>query len=134
MAIGPSIFLMMSASLILFGGTFRKYPPPLPFLLSRIPAFLNSSKIFSRDLFLFGNLGNQYRTRFFLFCQMHQRLKSILGFFIQHKFQFPKPRTSFMVNIPFFPAMNSAASTAPSANPSLLCALCRIVISSTEDL
>jgi hypothetical protein len=53
------------------------------------------------------------------------------GGFLQTSFRlFYRPNTSCIVNKPFLPAMNSAARTAPVANPSLLCAVWRISISS----
>ena len=44
------------------------------------------------------------------------------------------PSTSFMVKIPFLSLINSAASTAPSANPFLLCAVWMISISSIAEV
>jgi hypothetical protein len=50
MAMGPSMILMILASGTSFGGILKKYPPPLPFLLSSTPSFFSSSKMFSRNL------------------------------------------------------------------------------------
>src|SRR6266436_2088502 len=49
-AIGPSSMRIMCPTLIRRGSRLRKYPPPLPFLLCRIPWFLSSSRINSRNL------------------------------------------------------------------------------------
>src|SRR5580700_2809485 len=46
---GPSSRRITVARGTSFGFLAKKYPPPLPFLLSRILAFFNSSRIFSRN-------------------------------------------------------------------------------------
>ena len=43
-------------------------------------------------------------------------------------------KTSSILNIPFFPTIHSAASTAPKANPFRLNASCLMVIASMLDL
>src|SRR5216684_4440538 len=49
-AIGPSSMRIMCPTLTRRGSRLRKYPPPLPFLLCRIPWFFSSSRISSRNL------------------------------------------------------------------------------------
>src|SRR5688572_21454392 len=49
MAMGPSISRTILARETSLGDTLKKYPPPFPFLLSRMPAFFSSSNMFSRN-------------------------------------------------------------------------------------